>query len=344
MSFSGDRNFPQLLPGGHRDGLEGHPRVPLVPIPVPILEELSAIEEMVSRHTWHLISHCNGLLRSYYDTGDVTWLEKRNLVIQHYLIRFDAFGIHNTQCRNAIQANLALPQVSLPNNAPRTPYNGEVNQKPGLLVAPPGNVWVVPRDYTPHQIKEESLTPLPSVLEKRISMSWHRRHKLRFTLLYAGTSIQTAPQWYYARKVRNEWRVDGWEVPVDGVKSKTYIILGKHRNVDIAYKAHNYLRAHKSTLIHELAEYKNQHFASHSFKTELSIHVIPAGSTKATLSTGRILLRDVNSDGIDEIICPLTKKRVHPNDVKSDDMVFPVEEKTLRDLYMLRQGLLSDME
>ncbi|KAI1478889.1 hypothetical protein F4774DRAFT_384482 [Daldinia eschscholtzii] len=218
---------------------------------------------MVSRHTRYLIGYCNDLLRTYHDTGDVTWLEKRNLIIQHYLIRFDAFGIHNTQCRNAIQAILALPQVPLPNNAPRTPHNGEANQKPELRVGPPGNAGVVPRDYTPHQIKEESLTPLPSVLEKRISMSWHRHHKLRFTLLSPGTSIQIAPQWYYARKARSEWRVDGWEVPVDGVKSKTYIILSKYRNVGIAYKAHNYLRAHKSTLIHELAESKNQSLEYH---------------------------------------------------------------------------------
>ncbi|KAI1466897.1 uncharacterized protein F4812DRAFT_460454 [Daldinia caldariorum] len=259
MASAGDARLPDSAPNQNH----GEPGSRLralapAPIPVPVLEEFSAIEEMVSRHTQYLVDYCQGLMRTYHETGDATWLEKHRLIRQHCLTRFDAFGLHYTQCRKAFETTLEPPHVNVPNNALQITQNGEASKTPQVPVARAQTVEVIPRPYTPHQIKGESVPPSLSVLEKRISMSWHRQHKLRFTLSYAGTSNYLAPRWHFAYKYHGEWQVDGWRLPAEGVRTKTYVVLDTSRNAGIVHEAHNYLAAHKAALIYQLAESKSQ--------------------------------------------------------------------------------------
>ncbi|KAI0854133.1 hypothetical protein F5Y00DRAFT_267400 [Daldinia vernicosa] len=246
----------------HRQDPDGRPLGAMLAF---IEEDFAMAENMVRRHTQYMIDYCQGLIRAYQETGDAAWLEKHRSTVQQHINRFDAFGVHQAQCRDALQATLEPLQVHSANDVLSAAGNREAVLNPTTPVASPQNAILIPQYYTPHQVKEESVSPLPISLEKRISMSMlrHKEWKLRFTLLYAGNPIYSAPEWYFARKVDGEWVVDGWKASVKVVQAKTYLVLGTRRNANIAHQAHIYLKNYKDILIHELAKSKDLSLEHH---------------------------------------------------------------------------------
>ncbi|KAI1478887.1 hypothetical protein F4774DRAFT_426335 [Daldinia eschscholtzii] len=314
-------------------------------IPVPNHDEFYTIEDLNTRHTHDVLAHCQELFETYRETGDVTWLEKRRLTLQQWLVRFDAMNVHLAQCKNAVWTALELSQphgMNDPYERPEDPPRRVVIGGPETPPLPRGSFTRRrrPQHAVPIPVKEEEGDPLSprSYLDKKISASWHAYTYLRFTLKYNGLDADP-PDWYFARKEHGQWVGSGLRWEYDGVKIKKYLVLSTPRNLAIVYHALNFLRNHKETLEDERVE-----TSSPRDDEPLQIMVIEVGSNRQIFASGRILLRDIDVDGNEEIRSPLSGEKIEQQDTTANDLIFPVEERTFRDIYNLHEDIAADID
>ncbi|KAI1806692.1 hypothetical protein F4811DRAFT_568499 [Daldinia bambusicola] len=314
-------------------------------IPVPNHDDFYTIEHLNTRHTHDVLAHCQELFETYRETGDVTWLEKRRLTLQQWLVRFDAMNVHLAQCKNAVWTALELSQsleVNRPYEAPEEPPRQIVIGGPETPPLTRGKFARRrrPQQAVPIPVKEEEGDPLSprSYLHKKISASWHSYTYLRFTLQYNGPDADP-PDWYFARREHDQWVGSGLRWEYDGVKTKKYLVLSTPRNLAIVHHALNSLRNHKEALEDERVEP-----SSPRDDEPLQIMVIEVGSNRQVFASGRILLRDIDLDGHEEILSPLSGEKVEPQDTKANDLIFPVEERTFRDIYNLHEDIAADID
>ncbi|KAI0854134.1 hypothetical protein F5Y00DRAFT_267401 [Daldinia vernicosa] len=317
-------------------------------IPVPNHDEFFTIEELNTRHTHDVLMHCQELFETYQDTGDTSWLEKRRLTLQQWLIRFNAMTVHLEQCKNAVQTALDLSQPDEMDDTYASPTVPPPRQAAIEIPAtpPPSSHSRIMRrrlqqvGSTPIKEEEEggSLTP-QSYLEQKIEATWHKYNwNLQFTLTYNGFDADP-PDWYFARREHGQWVGSGLRWECDGVKVKKYLVLSTPRNLAIVHHALNFLRDHKERLEDDRA------VAGGNRKDEpLQLMVIEAGSNRQVFASGRILLRDIDFDGNEEIRSPLSGEIVDLQDTSSNDLIFPVEERTLRDIYNLHEDIDAEID
>ncbi|KAI0135055.1 hypothetical protein F4814DRAFT_436852 [Daldinia grandis] len=303
-------------------------------IPVPNPDEFFTIEQLNTRHTHDVLTHCQQLFETYQDTGDESWLEKRRLTLQQWLARFDAMNMHLQQCKNAVQTALDLSQPDRTDDTYASPgvLRRQAAIKRPATPAPPRSRITQQRQQqvrpTPINEEEEGpLTPL-SYLEQKIEATWHRYNwNLQFTLMYNGFDADP-PDWYFARQEHGQWVGSGLRWECDGVKIKKYLVLSTPRNLAI-----------------EDDRAVSSGSGSRSRRDEpLQLMVIEAGSNRQVFASGRILLRDTDSQGNEEIRSPLSGGIIHLQDTSSSDLVFPVEERTLRDIYNLHEDIEAEID
>ncbi|KAI1645439.1 uncharacterized protein F4817DRAFT_359976 [Daldinia loculata] len=301
----------------------------LIPVP-PNHDEFFTIEELHTRHTHDVLTHCQELFKTYQDTGDASWLEKRRLTLQQWLVRFDVMSVHLEQCKNAVQTALDLSEPDEPDDtyaSPRAPPRQAAIERPAT--PPPSHSRITRRRLqqvgsTP--INEEeggSLTPR-SYLEQKIEATWHRYNRnLQFTLTYNGFDADP-PDWYFARQEHGQWVGSGLRWECDGVKVKKYLVLSTPRNLTIE---------------------DDQAVPSGNREDEpLQLMVIEVGSNRQVFASGRILLRDIDFEGNEEIRSPLSGEIIGLQDTSSNDLIFPVEERTLRDIYNLHEDIEAEID
>lgn len=76
----------------------------------------------------------------------------------------------------------------------------------------------------------------------------------------------------------------------------------------------------------------------------LQLMVIEVGSNRQVFASGRILLRDIDFEGNEEIRSPLSGEIIGLQDTSSNDLIFPVEERTLRDIYNLHEDIEAEID
>ncbi|KAI1659719.1 hypothetical protein F4813DRAFT_401321 [Daldinia decipiens] len=314
-------------------------------IPVPNHDEFFTIEELNTRHTHDVLAHCQGLFETYQDTGDASWLEKRRLTLQQWLIRFDAMSVHLEQCKNAVQTALELSGPDEPADtytSPGAPPRQAAIEKPAT--PPPSQSRATRRRLqqvgsTPIKQEKGGLLTPQSYLEQKIEATWHRYNwNLQFTLTYNGFDADP-PDWYFARQEHGQWVGSGLRWEFDGVKVKKYLVLSTPRNLTIVHHALNFLRDYKEKLEDGRA------VPSDNRQDEpLQLMVIEAGSNRQVFASGRILLRDIDIQGNEEIRSPMSGEIIDPQDTSSNDLIFPVEERTLRDIYNLHEDIAAEID
>ncbi|KAF3066586.1 hypothetical protein GL218_09076 [Daldinia childiae] len=282
-------------------------------IPVPNHDEFFTIEELNTRHTHDVLTHCQELFETYQDTGDSSWLEKRRLTLQQWLVRFDAMRVHQEQCKNAVQTALELSKTDDPDHtyaSPRAPCQSAIEKPatPPLFHSRTTRRRLQQVGSTPIEEERGSLTP-QNYLEQKIEATWDRYNwNLQFNLTYNGFGADP-PDWYFARKENRQWVGSGLRWECDGVKEDDRAVFSGNRRDE-----------------------------------PLQLMVIEVGSNRQTFASGRILLRDIDFEGNEEIRSPLSGEIVDLQDTSSNDLIFPVEERTLRDIYNLHEDIEAEID
>ncbi|KAI0889649.1 uncharacterized protein GGS22DRAFT_182993 [Annulohypoxylon maeteangense] len=340
----------ELLQTASRDNAE--PRPPLQ----PQLRELNRdfvfnIQTISTQNTNDTLTYCNSLLQTYQATGDETWLRKRRLTLQRYLVDFEYLNVHQDQGRNAVQEALEL---SVPHSSSKASPNKPDGQpadknKQGAWqyalrvqrdyvcskavfpddISDPNapssindqDVEPYPR-YTPPKVEYNSPEPEAISIRNKISRFWDLSGALRFTLSPTKPYGYVNPEVYLGRWDRktNQWCAANWEPKRGGSKVKVYVILATE----------NLPRGPSGSVV--------------SKKKDLSLRVVHVGGTKLEKGRGRIFFRGIGPDWEEDIWCPLSGRKIKSGDISDHDLVFWVSEGVLEDFYHLHTDLDAEMK
>ncbi|KAI0148184.1 hypothetical protein F4776DRAFT_673420 [Hypoxylon sp. NC0597] len=186
-------------------------------------------------------------------------------------------------------------------------------------------------------------SPGPYGVDSQISHSWTSGMKLSFSLRYAGPPGLDPPSVFLGRRATGRsstrgWYAEGWTPRRGGDRVKTYVILATWRNLAIIRQAYGRLTAYKSDL-------ENPRYVPKNIFDDgpLDLLVIPARTNRLLLTTGTLLLRDTSREGKEETRSAATGVKVELEYLGRDDLIFWVEEETLRIFYDLHRDLENEV-
>ncbi|KAI0831533.1 hypothetical protein F5Y06DRAFT_290532 [Hypoxylon sp. FL0890] len=338
--------------------------------PIPNPGQLFAIIELITNAKREILAHCDRLNLAYHQTGDATWLQRRTLTLQQSAAHFEAMAVHLEQCRRTIQAALELQGPQATNGAHLNPGppvgQGVLVRQEGLIAqdAPIDQAMPVQdapiNPGTPDAVHGQNHAHEQNALivaneerrgasepqrssDGRILYCWENGTMLRFTLTYAGPPepppkvfLGWQGEGYHAN---NGWIIEGWSPRHGGVNEKGYVIRATPGNVNMIRQAYSYLRAYKSDLEDP------RYVPSTVFDAlPLELIIIPACTNQLNPCTGKLLIRDINSNGKVEIRSPLTGLKIEEEDIGENALIYWIEEATLRIFFNLYHDLKNEVD
>ncbi|KAI2472421.1 hypothetical protein F4781DRAFT_445370 [Annulohypoxylon bovei var. microspora] len=346
----------QQLPQGAGKAAE-----PLAPDP----NRFFYLETAATQTTDDIRIYCDALLRAHESTGDDTWLEKRQLTLQRYLVDSEHLAVHLLQGRNAIRAILELPAPhpaieAPPNNVDEVPVEADEYIIDDDLNLPANSEHNAP-------VKSENLTPMSpqdrDASEARHSDTSTPHHNDEAANPNAPDHLEqsTALIKFHIHGPKGHSYSEQWTPQPGGAEEKLHIVPATRHNLAIIRRAFAYLATHKDRLAHQLAGSNHlplrcrrqdrweevPHDVGHMFdgeRTELELRVVDVGTNYMYKEYGNVFFRDVSSVGDEETWCPLTRAEVRPSRIRENDLVFWVSERVLRTFYYLYNDLESEVD